>query len=185
MDNKEKQKLMVLFAIFGVALILLYYNLLLRPQFLGFISSNKEYFRIKNKVRAGEDILSRKDTIKKNLENLKNQSQRLEKMLPEHDEVPNLLESFSNIAKESNVKIVRIEPIERPAGLEITGSEKAYSEFPILVEAIAGYHQTVLFIKKLENLDRFIKIDSIKMMSRAEDYRNHKLELKLRTYVMQ
>ena len=43
MEIPEKQKLYVLFAIFGFAGFMLYYNFLLKPQFAGFNAKNKEY----------------------------------------------------------------------------------------------------------------------------------------------
>ena len=47
MDVKEKQKLMILCGIFGIAAVMLYYNLLLKPQFLSFRMHNREYFSVR------------------------------------------------------------------------------------------------------------------------------------------
>ena len=58
MDPKEKQKLMVLSGILGIAAVLFYYNLLLRPQFAKFIAMNREFQALKARVRSAETLTS-------------------------------------------------------------------------------------------------------------------------------
>ena len=186
MDPKEKQKLYVLFGIFGIAAIIVYYNLLLKPQFLSFIANNREFQAIKTRVRAAETLIANRERIKRQYESLDRQSALLEKRLPGQDEISSLLGDFSSIAESSGVKILRVKPLEVAGGVLQAGEEGGYySIFPILIEARAGYHQCGVFINKLENMDKLIKIDDIDIKGRIDDPRHHDIRLRVRTYVIQ
>lgn len=180
MDPKEKQKLMVLFGIFGIAGLMAYFNLLLAPQFSGFIRNNREFHTVRARVNSAKVLIASEDRIRKQFEGLKEQSGLLEERFPAQDEVSSLLGDFSGIAESSGVKILKIKPLE-VAG-DVSASE-LYSEFPILIEARAGYHQCGTFINKLENMERFIRIDEVDIKGRPDDPRRHDILLRVSTFL--
>jgi Tfp pilus assembly protein PilO len=182
MDPKEKQKLMVLFGIFGLAAMLMFYNLLLKPQVSGFSMRNREYKAIKARVKSAEALIKNEARIRRQHEELKKQAGIFENRLPVHDEISGLLEDFSGIAESSGVKILRIKPLESPSGQSQAG--KAYAAFMILIEASAGYHQCGSFINKLEAMEKFIKVEDIDIKSVAADPRRHDIKLRTKTYII-
>lgn len=184
MDPKEKQKLMVLFGIFGLAAILMYYNLLLKPQVSGFSMRNREYKTIRARVKSAEALIKNEARIKRQHEELKKQSGIFEDKLPRQDEVSGLLGDFSRIAESSGVKILRIKPLEVVDDQAQAKTDKgACMAFPILIEARAGYHQCGLFINKLETMEKFIKVEDIDIRNVATDPRHHDIKLRVKTYV--
>ena len=186
MDSKEKQKLFLLFGIFGIVGLMVYFNLLLKPLFSGFIVNNREFYAIRARVKDAKALIASEDRIKNQHENLKKQSQALERRLPGQDEVSSLLGDFSSIAESSGVKILSIKPLEVRDSVSQGGAGKQlYSEFSILIEARAGYHQCGIFIDKLENAERFIKIDEIDISGKSQDPRHHDMRLRVSTYIMQ
>lgn len=186
MDLKEKQKLYILFAVFGVAAMVFYFNLLLKPQFSRFIVHNREYYSIKRRVNSGRALIANEARIQVHYESLKKETELLEKGFPGQDEVPTLLEDFSRIAESSDVKILRIKPLEvlNDVTNRSTAAGGFYAEFPILIEAMAGYHQCGVFINKIENMDRFIKIDEVDISARSASPRSHDIRLRVIAYVM-
>jgi type IV pilus assembly protein PilO len=186
MDPKEKQKLYVLCAIVGLAAILFYYNLLLKPQFTRFIINNREFHSVKARVKAAENLIANSERIKKQYENIKKEAGFLERKFPVENKISGLLEDFSAIAESSGISILKIKPVQarRDSSKKESGPE-TYSEFPMLIEAKGGYHQCGAFIDKLENLDTFIKIDGIDISQNSGDARKHDIKLKLVTYVVQ
>jgi len=182
MDIKEQQKLYILFGIFGIVGLMVYFNLLLKPQFSSFIVNNREFRVVRARVKEAKALIANEDRIRTQLEGLKKQSELLEKRLPGQDEVSSLLEDFSDIAGISGVKILRIKPLEV---IEAMGAKsELYSDFPILIEARGGYHQCGMFINKLENMDRFIRIDEIDIRDRSGDPRHHDIRLRVSTCIM-
>ena len=185
-DISEKQKIYILAAILSVAGLILYYNLLLRPQFSGFMARNKEFSVVKARVKSGEALIANESVIKREYDNLKKQAGDLEKRLPGQDQISGLLEDFSNVAESSGVKILRLKPIEAPPPVsQQKAANNSYSEFPILIEARAGYHQLGVFVNNLENMDRFIKITDIDIAGTDKNPRYHDIKMRLITYVLQ
>lgn len=186
MDPKEKQKLYVLFGIFGIAAMVFYFNLLLKPQFSRFIVNNREFYAIKRRVSNAKILIANEARIRTQYENLKKQAELLEKSFPGQDEISTLLGGFSGIAESSGVKILKIKPLEVLDHLssDSAATDEYYSEFPILIEAKAGYHQCGVFVDKLENMDRFIKIDEVDIRSRSATPKHHDIRLRVITYVM-
>ncbi len=188
MDPKGKQKLMALFGIFALAALAGYYNLLLRPQFSRFIVNNREYRIVSARVKNGRAMIANETRLRKQFDSLKEQADLLEKKFPGQDEVTGFLEDFSSIAESSGVKILRIKPLESVGSVSAGGAANGfYSEFPILIEARAGYHQCGVFVNKLENMDTFTRIDDIEVRSRFDsgDPHHHDIRLRVRTFITQ
>ena len=186
MEIPEKQKLYVLFAIFGFAGFMLYYNFLLKPQFAGFNAKNKEYRVVRGRVKNEEAMIANEASLNRQYDNFQKQAEYLQKRLPAQDQISSLLEDFSNVAESSGVKILRIKPLEEPVPLnKAKQANNAYTEFPILIEARAGYHQLGAFVDKLETMDRFIKITDIDIAGMEKDPRRHDIKMRIVTYVLQ
>jgi len=184
-DNKEKQKIYILAAIFGIAGLILYYNLLLKPQFANFIAKNKEFGIIKEKVRSGEALIANEASLRRQHENFAKQAGYLEKRLPAQDQVSSILEDFSDVAESSGVKILRIKPLEEPVPLNKQKPvNNSYTEFPILIEARAGYHQLGAFVNKLETMERFIRVTDLDVTGTDKDPRHHDIKIRIVTYVL-
>jgi len=186
MDLKEKQKMMVLFAIFGVVALVVYFNLLLRPQFRKFIAVNRDFQAVKARVRSAEVLIANEERIKIQHANLSKQVGLLEKRFARQDQISSLLQDFSSVAESSGAKILRVMPLEVVDDASGTSSGNTfYTEFPILIEARAGYHQCGIFLNKLEDMDRFIKVDDIDIKARAGDPRRHHIKLRVTTHIAQ
>ncbi len=185
MDIKEKQKIYILAAIFGIMGLVLYYNLLLKPQCSKFIAKNKEFRAIRVKVAGGEALIANEAAVRRQHENLMKQAGYLEKRLPGQDQISSLLEDFSNVAESSGVKILRIKPLEEPAPISKQKPlNNSYAEFPILIEARAGYHQLGEFVSKLETMDRFIRVTDLDVAGTNKDPLHHDIKIRIITYVL-
>lgn len=186
MDIKEKQKLYALIAIFGIAGLLLYFNLLLKPLFSSFVAKNREFRTVRSRVKNEEQMLANEAAIKKQYENFAKQADYFEKRLPSQDQISNLLEDFSSVAESSGVKILKIKPLEAAAAANKQKAvNNAYDEFPILIEARAGCHQLGDFVNKIETMDRFIKITDVDVAGIDKDPRHHDIKMRIITYVLQ
>ena len=182
MDPKEKQKIYILFAIFGLSFLMIYFNFLLKPQFSSFVVANRDYSAVKSKVRSANVLIANESRIKTQYENLKGRSQALEKKLPSQDEISILLQDFSKVAESAGVRILSIKPLEvLDEGTAAAG--QFFSEYPILIEARAGYHQCGIFVNKLENMERFIRIDAVDIKGQTADPRHHDIRLRVSAYV--
>ena len=185
MEIKEKQKILILIAIVGVAFLIIYYMLFLKPQFTKFLNKNSEFSTVKKRVDSARKLIASKEKIYNQLEALKARSSAVQKKLPDQESMSSLLGAFSSIAESSGVSILKIKPVESETSSPAAKTTKeAYDKFSILIEAKAGYFQLVRFVDKLENMDRFIEIDDIEVRNDPNDPRRHDIKMDLKTYVM-
>ena len=98
-ELSEKQKLYALFAIFGFAGLILYYNFLLKPQFASFNAKNKEYRVVSYRVKNEDAIIANEASLNRQHESFQKQADYLQKRLPAQDQISSLLEDFSRTLK--------------------------------------------------------------------------------------
>ena len=122
------------------------------------------------------------DGLKKQVAQYQDKIQRYEGMLPAEQEIPKLLEDLSQMAKESNVKIVGLTPLQSKQGSQ--GPDEIYQEIPIRISARSGYHELGKFLSNLENSDRFMKVADIKIKENKATPKKHDVELLVLTYVL-
>ena len=99
--------------------------------------------------------------------------------MPGEDKIPNFLSSLTDIANEHKVKLMSI----NPAKLKISDKTSVYTEYPIALGIKGGYHQIARFVNKLENLERFVKINHISIASDKDDALKHTADIYLSIFI--
>jgi Tfp pilus assembly protein PilO len=95
------------------------------------------------------------------------------------------LENLSEMAKDSNIKIVGIVPaISYFKDDKSANKSQIYREIPILITAKSGYHELGHFLNNLENADRFMKVADIDIKSNKTSPKKHDVELMVCTYIL-
>ena len=114
-------------------------------------------------VAAARKELDRKKTLVANLPQLREQLQLLNGMhkeaiaqLPDRKEIPDLLTSISNKAREAGLDIL----LFRPRG---ENPQEFYAEIPVDVVVRGGFHDVVSFFDEVGRLSRLVNINNIEM----------------------
>ena len=161
----------------------IYFILIVVPGFNELFKVSREAGDLRNRVETAKMMITRIDLRRGKLENLNEEVDKHAKHLPAQKEITALLGGFSSIAKNSNIKILSIIPYDLKA-VEIDGKkDKYYSEMPIQIKAIGGYHQLGTFITKLEQEKRVIVIDDVQIRYNKNNPRLHDIEMMVKTYV--
>ena len=172
----------------AVAVILaafFYYNTLLKAQLARIKELSPQIRDMNLKISNAERELSNIAAYKKQYDTLKLKIENYKKRFPYENEIPALLEHLSKTAKDSGVKILAIKPVNPDAKTrqELQQSGGLFLEMPIKIEASSGYHQLGVFINKLENSERFVKVNDFKIA--GEDNPNiHSIDLVMSTFVL-
>lgn len=182
MKKLEQKKEILALSIFVLAVFcVVYYLVLMKPPLSRLRTFLPQVARIKNEVASAREDIARIGQLKKKVADLRAGVDYYQNQLPGKKEIPSLLENLSQIAKESNVKLLGIQPQPSPdRGEEFT----VYQEVPIAINAECGYHQLGLFINKLENSARFMKVADIKITGGAKNPRIHNVKLVISTFVL-
>lgn len=121
------------------------------------------------------------ERVKKRISELKSKIDYYEKMLPVEKDIPYLLQYLSQVARETEVKMIQIEKL---AEIESGEGQTLYLTVPVVITLKGGYHNLGLFINKLENAERFMKIETISVSSDKESPLAHKAYLLVCTYML-
>ena len=93
-------------------------------------------------------------------------------------EVPFLLESLSNLASESGVKILSVKPQDNSKQVD----KGQYSPLPIRIQGLAGTHEFGTFLARLESNRIFFKVKSVRISENPASPRRHMVELEVDAY---
>lgn len=177
----SEDRTLVLASIIALVILLLFHLVFLKPHIYRLGQLNLELSRltrdVENTARDGENIAN----LKNRLEDLKAKVSFYEQKMSREKDIPALLRNLSKIAKDSQVKIVEIQP---RGGRDVQGAKGMYLEVPIDIKARCGYHQLGRFINELENDPRFMRVSDIEIKGTPRDYRNHNVRLLLNMFVL-
>jgi len=125
--------------------------------------ADAEYESLSNKKATLENTFQKNQKIASNLKTYKAEYEKLQEdlqaalsKLPESKEIPTLLTSIGNLAKEKGLDILSF----RPAG-EIT--KGFYAEVPVNLKLVGSYHDTALFFEAVGNMPRIVNIQDLKL----------------------
>ncbi|MCX5677758.1 MAG: type 4a pilus biogenesis protein PilO [Candidatus Omnitrophica bacterium] len=180
---KKSPKQMIIVISAGCAFaLLLYFNFLLKPQVINISGIRSNLGKVSADLRAAKSDIAKINSMRSAVEAYNKKLDKYEKTLPTEEGIPDLLESLSEMAKSSNMRIAGIVPVDQQKG---AGSgNRVYKEIPIMITAKAGYHGVGRFLSSLENSDRFMKVVDMQIKADPASPKKHDVELLVVTYVL-
>jgi type IV pilus assembly protein PilO len=180
--RKDQKKMMILAAFVTIAALFAYFRLLFMPQVSGLFSTVAKVNKLKTGLKNAEAEIGRMGEMRTSIASYDEKIVRYGDLLPTEEGIPTLLESLSEMARSSGMKIVSIEPVEDKENKALRG--QAYQAIPINMNARAGYHELGKFFSTLEDSGRFIKIADIRIKTTAASPKKHDVELLVLTYIL-
>ena len=119
------------------------------------------------------------EEAKVKIEKLKENISYYEKKLPTEKDIPDLLQYLSNIATSTDVTLLEIEKKQ-----EVRQEQTLYVTVPFKLILKGGYHNIGSFVSKLENADRFMKIEYLKVEEDKKNPFEHMGEIMVYTYIL-
>jgi type IV pilus assembly protein PilO len=92
---------------------------------------------------------------------LRDQWEVAQTLLPEQNEMPNLLRKVSAAGQQSGIEFQTFRPVAPM-------NQGFYADNPIEVTIKGGYHQTGVFLSRLANLNRIVNVSKLRMQSVKE-----------------
>ncbi|MFA5156024.1 MAG: type 4a pilus biogenesis protein PilO [Candidatus Omnitrophota bacterium] len=104
-------------------------------------------------------------------------------MIAESD-LTDLLEYISDTGNSNNIRITQVKPVREVRAKE-EKSPAAGNFIPVYIslDILAGYHNLGTFINILENGDKFIAVQDLRISRDKNDYMRQEVNLTLKTYV--
>ena len=104
-----------------------------------------------------------------------------ERKLPTEKDIPDLLQNLSATATETGVKLLEI---EKKQEIREERGQTFYITVPFNLVFKGGYHNIGSFVNKLENAERFMKIQHLTIKGDAKDPFEHRAEAVVLTYIL-
>lgn len=180
--KKEDLQIIIFLSLVCLIIIVLYFNFIFAPQMVRVGGVIMKMGKAKADLKAAESNVAKIPELEKNVGFYREKIDKYEKMLPSEKDIPELLEDLSGIAKSSNVKIIGITPVIAKEDKPKKG--QIYKEVPIQISASSSYHELGIFLSKLENSDRFMKVADIEIKESTVSAARHDVELMVMTYVL-
>lgn len=96
------------------------------------------------------------DRVEREYEILSDQWEVAQTLLPEENEMPDLLRKVSAAGQQSGIEFELFRPKDKiPQGF--------YNDNPVEIRVAGGYHQTGVFLSRLANLSRIVNVSRLKM----------------------
>lgn len=117
------------------------------------------------KLNENEAIARNLPRFKEEVQKLNQQLGKVVQELPNKREIPNLLETISNLGALNGLEVIYIKP-------QNDVDKGFYAEVPIAIKVKGGYHEVGLFLDALSRLPRIINVSDITMGNAKEDARS-------------
>ncbi len=161
-DVKDPKLIRWVVAILVVAVALPMYFMSTSYTFT-FASGKAEAAKLDAKHQALSRDLEKARLLVRNLERvekeyaiLRQQWEVAQALLPEKNEMPNLLRKVTAAGQQSGVEFTMFRP-QNPV------AKGFYSDNPVEVRIEGGYHQTGVFLSRLANLNRIVNVSQLKL----------------------
>jgi type IV pilus assembly protein PilO len=133
----------------------------------------EEIDRLESQKASLERTLAENRRIANDLPKFRAEYEKLQKQLeialkelPDKKEIPSLLVSISDLAKNSGLEVVEF----KPAALVTKGF---YAEVPVSLKLIGSYHEVAMFCYQVGNMTRIVNLTDLKLgNAKVTDGRN-------------
>jgi type IV pilus assembly protein PilO len=117
------------------------------------------------KLNENEAIARNLPRFKAEVNKLNQQLGKVVQELPNSREIPNLLETISNLGALNGLEVIYIKP-------QNDVDKGFYAEVPIAIKVKGGYHEMGLFLDALSRLPRIINVSDVTIGNAREDERS-------------
>ena len=173
----------------GIAAVVFVFSLIqfgMVPSFRKLGALKKEIIKEEDTLKTDQALVASKSQLQTRLTSMQGKLKDYEKALPAYREMPNILQKIAEVAYNSKVKIIKMEPLQKPAAKPDAAKKPAaiYTEIPIQVEARGGYHALGEFINGIETSDNIMSIGDIEIKANFDDMQNHNAKFLIVAYVL-
>ncbi|GEM_PF-2424325 len=177
-----RQRKVIVSLLVGIVGLALWWRLFLIPQCRTWRDLYQRAHLLNKEVDRIPKTLAQLPALKSELSRLAAQYNLPAVAQPPEEQLPELLETISQMAKAAQVQLISVKP--QGDFSKLIPGPSGYLELPIQVEASAGYHQIGLFLDTLEHSDSFVRLQEMKIQADPKDIWHPQVTLILRAYLL-
>ena len=179
-----KNQKLVIYGVITLCLLVANYTLFLKPTMASLAKTTPKLRQLQRQLVVDENAVASIPRYRTQIEDMRSKLSKQKKKLSTKQEISSVLKGLSEIAKDSDVKILSIKPYPAVTGQQQSTVSSAYQKYPISIKAVCGYHQLGIFLNKLESADTFMRVSDIKITADTKDYTQHLVYVLVNTYIL-
>lgn len=149
MDEMMRNKIIAAVAIVGV-ICLVFFAVIYPPRRRELSRLRSEQTELEKELGVARENLKHFTRLRTEYDSLTATWARIEVLLPEEKDIPDLLEDIARVGKRCGVEILQFKP-QNPVPHELC------TEIPISFNVCGSYHQLGRFLSEIANLPRLLK----------------------------
>ena len=169
----------------GLGIALVIYGMFVMKPLIGSIAalSQKEN-ALRMQVQNAQVMARDKDKLSEEVREIEKKIVFLESRLPTQVDVAQVLEQLIKIGKETDITFVSLEPQEIKR-IAVNEQSAGYAQITIKLNLRTGYHAFGKFVTAIENSQRFMSVDTIKIVSSQNDQNRHDIGVVVNAYALE
>ncbi|MCX7726033.1 MAG: type 4a pilus biogenesis protein PilO, partial [Chitinispirillaceae bacterium] len=167
LEKITKEAPLILFCGFTFFVVIVALKFAIIPLVYKANSLKEDLHSYKSLISSESGFLKIKEEIKTKIDSLQKIIDGLTEQKKGSIEISEYLEKLMEVARESDVKFVRIEPQSTENSPSTSNSE--YILYPVLLALTTGYHEAGKFISYLEKKPHLFRVERIALEARKDE----------------
>lgn len=166
------------YVLIAIIILGLFYFVYYKPKDDEFQNIRNERIEVQTEVAHLRQKKEELDKIEAELEQMKITLSKLEAIIPQKEEISNILKQMQQLAYDTRLNITKF--IQNPEIIK-----EFYAEQPISVAVTGDYHNLAIFFDRLNSFQRLFNIEdfSIKALQNQTDASTISAEWNVKTYI--
>ena len=176
-----------LIGLVAIVAVWVYYGAVVKPLFRAVAEVTQAGRVAKGQLREIEQAFTQEPQLRRQHLELEQQVARLRAAIPTEEGLPAVIERLTELAGQTGVKLQLIVP-QRPlaSATQTTGRSGVppYTEIPIQLDALAGFHQLGTFLSRVEQGEHPMQLRSLRISENPKLLRRQVVKMTLAAYLL-
>jgi type IV pilus assembly protein PilO len=136
--------------------VILFYNFSIKPRKGRIADLTEQHKNVAKVLETSRGYIEKYRSVKAAYDSISVIWEKLEELLPEQKEMPELLSSISNAGKRSGAEFTLFKPLPQIP-------HDFYEENPVTIKVSCNYHQLGAFLSRIAALPRLVNVNKLKL----------------------
>jgi len=172
----SRPRRILLAAILVISFVFAFHSLVFRPKMSEILRLRGRQETLRETLETARGYVEKYKTVKAAFDSISATWEVLEELLPEQEEMPELLRNMAESGRSSGAEYLLFKPLT-PVPQDF------YNENPIQIRVTCGYHELGIFLSKIAHLNRLVNVRGLKLTSTGEGVKTLEAEFVATAYV--
>ena len=192
---KQERQVLVLVLVLAVFILWVYYALMFQPLLKRVSGLGTQVKTSALQLQQTQEAIAKEGPARQEHDRLRTKLDELHTHFPPEEALPSVIKTLSDLATQSGVKIQTIFPQRGENPLELLKKDKPapnaaskapdlYTEIPIQLDAVAGFHELGMFLSRVESGAQPMQLRSLRVQANSSEIKRHDVKIVIAVYFL-